>query len=153
MRRFLLLTFAGLLLGAGAANAQFSRDNSVQMVRNWYRQYLGREGEPSGVNNAVEALRNGTSPEELLASILGSDEYFARAGSTPEGFVRSLYRDLAGREPTRRELDFWRARTEWESNSDVAAAMLRRFPNSWAAGGFPPDWRYVPRRPWEPRWR
>lgn len=73
------------------------------LVASWYRQYLGRNPDPSA-QGWVDILRVGQAPDLVLAQILGSTEYYDRAGSTPEGFVQSLYRDLLGRGPSRQQL-------------------------------------------------
>ena len=48
----------------------------------------------------ASSLREGTPPVQVLATILGSDEYAIRAGATPDGFIRTLFFYLTGRPPT-----------------------------------------------------
>ena len=68
------------------------------VVRNLYRTLLGREADPGGLSAFVGFLRGG-SVAQLKAVLLGSDEYFRRAGSTHDGFLGMLYRDVLGRDP------------------------------------------------------
>jgi hypothetical protein len=69
-----------------------------------------------------------------LSAILGSPEYYSKCGSTPEGFLTTLFQDLLGRAPTSREFANWRRYLDYESNQEVAYAVLLRHPESWGAG-------------------
>jgi hypothetical protein len=102
-----------------------------RLVRSWYERFLGRVPERAGLEGWVAELQQGTAPEAVLSEILGSPEYFTRCGSTPDGFVRTLFQELRGRAPNERELTMWIGRTQSESNRDVAYAMLTRYPDSW----------------------
>jgi hypothetical protein len=75
------------------------------LVNAWYRRYLGRDMDPAGIG-WVGQVRDGVDPASVLASILGSDEYFERSGGTPDRFVDRLYQDAAGRRPTGREREY-----------------------------------------------
>jgi uncharacterized protein DUF4214 len=142
MRRFIVSALLAVLLFGGVATAQPYGDNSVVTVKNWYRQFLRREAEPSGLMSWSEAMRQGTPPAQLLAGILGSDEYYRIAGGTPDGFVRSLYLDLAGREPAARELNYWTNRLATEYPRDVAYGILARYPQAWSPAQYqvPPSY-------------
>ena len=43
-----------------------------------YRRFLGRDPDAEGLTMFVDALRGGATEEQVLATILGSDEYFNR---------------------------------------------------------------------------
>jgi len=103
----------------------------VQIVRYWFQSYLGREAEESGALYFADQLRRGNSPESVLSGILGSDEYYRRGGSTPEGFVRLLFIDTLGRPPTPVELDLWTRRMWTANRQDIAYQMLTGNPGSW----------------------
>jgi hypothetical protein len=127
-----------------------------QLVTSWYRRYLNREPDPGGLATWTNALRSGNSSEMTLASILSSDEYFSKGGGTPEGFIRTLFADVAGRQPTAVELDMWLARMSYQQRLDIAYALLTGQPQ---ATGVPPVLQYEPARPaWpygyrRPMWR
>jgi len=101
--------------------------NPVAIVKNWYRQYLHREAEPSGLEGWVNQLRQGEDPTYLLSIILGGQEYFQNAGGNATGWITALFEDLAGREPTRRELRYWRHRLEEQTYQEAAYDLLRIF--------------------------
>jgi hypothetical protein len=117
--------------------------NPEALVQSWYRRYLGRSVDPSGYETWVNSLYQGTPPEAVLATILASEEYYERAGATPEGFVQRLFLDLSGRRPSRGEFDHWVRRTYYGDRMDIAYALVTRYPQSW--NDAPPAYDY--RRP------
>src|SRR5262249_18393717 len=70
-----------------------------------------------------------------------------KAGSTPEGYVRSLFRDLAGRDPTPAEMNYWARRAWYEPRSDIAYALLARYPQTGSAPASAPTYDYDYRPP------
>lgn len=98
------------------------------LVREWYRRYLGREGDPGGVATWVDSLRQGNPPDVVLATILASDEYYGRAGGSPEGLVQRLFADLTGRQPAGEEYGYWLDRISRGHWVDVIRDLLLRYP-------------------------
>jgi hypothetical protein len=105
MRKLLFAALLGLAV-ALPAEARPRPYNPLAIVKNWYRQYLHREAEPSGLEGWVAQLRHGEDPTYLLSILLGGQEYFQNAGGTSTGWITALFEDLAGRAPTRRELRY-----------------------------------------------
>lgn len=101
------------------------------LVRNWYLRFLNREPDPQGLNGWTNALLQGAQPAQVLTGILGSQEYYQRAGSTPEGFVVTLYRDLLYRDPSNPEMVHWARRTALRGHTAVAYELLVRHPQAW----------------------
>ena len=62
-----------------------------------YRSVLRRDLDPGGRKLWVGRMRRGTTVEQVAAALFGSGEYYHRAGSRPELFIDSLYRDIFGR--------------------------------------------------------
>jgi len=138
-RSILALGFATLLLPAPAF-AQYpypGGDGAEQMVQDWYRRFLGRAADPQA-SAWIEAIRQGQAPEAVLAQIVGSSEYYMRAGGTPDRFVRRLYLDLTGRPPSPRETQFWLNSLYQSDRQDVAYQMLQRYPQGWGGGAYQP---------------
>jgi len=136
MRKLIFTACAAALLAPLPASAQYGRggyDAPEQMVDQWYRQFLGRRADP-GASIWIEQLRSGQQPEAVLSQILGSSEYFTRAGGSPEGFVNRLHRDLAGRPLSRQEAGFWINQLYRSDRGDVVFQMLNRYPQQWGAG-------------------
>ncbi len=132
----------------------FAAEQPERLVQLWYQRYLGREPEPTGLVGTMEALRRGQSPEAVVASILGGVEFYSRAGLTPEGYIRNLFQVLAVRPPTPQEVGYWLQQMNFASRTDVAYALLARFPQSWVTEPIHPDVsRYDYRLPtWPNRW-
>ncbi|HQU41918.1 MAG TPA: DUF4214 domain-containing protein, partial [Pirellulales bacterium] len=94
------------LAGAGtAASAQHalvagflgSPEYRQHLVTGMFRDLLDRAPDAGGLQFWTTVLAAGTDEKNVLAGILGSDEYYADAGKTASGFVHALYRDLLGR--------------------------------------------------------
>lgn len=81
-----------------AAALQASTEYRVRAIDDLYRRYLDRPLDPAGQAAWLAFLDAGGRLEGVAASILGSDEYFARAGGTTGGFLQAIYRDVLGRE-------------------------------------------------------
>ena len=126
MRKLLIPALLGLVV-ALPAEARPRPYNPVAIVKNWYRQYLHREPESSGIQGWVDQLRQGEDPTYLLSVLLADKEYYQNAGKTPKGWIAALYEDLAGRAPTRREMRYWLNRLEEQTYQEVAYALLRKF--------------------------
>jgi uncharacterized delta-60 repeat protein len=75
-----------------------SVENRSAVIAGYYTTYLGRAADAGGVRNWLGLLQRGATPEEVLATILGSDEYLQRAGGTNAAFLDRLYRDVLGRD-------------------------------------------------------
>jgi hypothetical protein len=134
MRQFILVS-AGLLasLGASAAQAQVYGDPG-SLVSNWYSTYLGRPPDP-GIQHWVDELNEGAAPDAVLAGILGSDEFYEKVGSTPQGFITALYNDFVGRPPNPGELNFWVSQMYTEDRTTVADSILTQNPGVWVGSG------------------
>jgi hypothetical protein len=78
-----------------------------QMVESWYSLYLNRAPDPTGVRDFVNRLSRGASPEDVQASIIGSDEYYQLHGSRPASWIAGMYADVLGRSARRDEISHW----------------------------------------------
>jgi hypothetical protein len=97
-------------------------DPAVELVQSFYQRYLGRQAEPSGLQYWVTVLHQGQTPANVLASILGGDEYYLKRGSTPQGFVRGLYKDVLGRDPRPEEMDARLTALDWYQGDRIRLA-------------------------------
>ena len=81
----------------------------AEMVRGWYRDYLGREVGPE-LSAWVELLRGGMPATDVQATILGSDEFYFQRGRDPETFVRETLQAVTWSEPSYSDLRRWTGR-------------------------------------------
>jgi hypothetical protein len=137
MRRLLLCTAALLYLSPAAFGQAYGDPNSL--VNYWYETFLGRAPD-QGASPWVTQLSEGTPPDQVLSAILGSPEFYAKAGSTPEGFVTLLFQDALKRPPDPRELNFWVRQLYSEDRASVAESILTQNPGVWVGSdsGPPP---------------
>jgi hypothetical protein len=79
----------------------FAIESSVEyravVIDELYRDYLNRPADPTGLNAFVQFVGLGGTFDQVRATILGSGEYFARAGGNNQNFLERLYEDALGR--------------------------------------------------------
>jgi hypothetical protein len=56
------------------------------------------------LSSALTALAGGSTEEDIIAGVVGSDQYYAHHGSTEAGLIKAVYQDLLGRAPTDGEM-------------------------------------------------
>src|SRR4030095_9218236 len=97
---------------AAAAGAQFGRPTAASanreedQIRNWYRDYLGREVGPE-LKAWVELLRGGMSPLDVQATILGSDEFYNEKGRNAQTFIIETLQSITWEEPSAADVRRW----------------------------------------------
>jgi uncharacterized protein YkwD len=101
-----------------------------RLIASWYSTYLGRQPVMSEIQSWVGAMQQGMTEEQVQTAILGSNEFFLRAGllnSAGTGntsYVEALYSSVLGRAPSPAELTMWTTALATESQSAVAAAFV-----------------------------
>jgi len=112
-RTLIIAPLLAVTLAVGTTDAaQFVRTRRVDeatRVRAWYERYLGRAPDPGAMQGWVDQLSRGGNVE---ASILGSDEYFARHGNDYPSFVAGLYVEVLLRQPSPEEVNGWLTRLQ-----------------------------------------
>jgi len=98
-----------------------------RFVDRWYQHFLRRPADPQGLAAQVAAMRQGSPAEDVLASLVGSDEYFRLNGSYVPGWISAMYRDVFGRSPRPDEVQSWmQALAQMGGNrQETAKAFLR----------------------------
>ncbi|HEY1862009.1 MAG TPA: hypothetical protein VGG61_16730 [Gemmataceae bacterium] len=104
------------------------RGDAGALVNAWYGRYLGRDMDPAA-SAWIDEIRTGLEPSLVLSGILASDEYFQRGGATPSGFVERLYVDVAGRRPSRAEMDSALGQASVDRQG-VAYGILQQHPDA-----------------------
>lgn len=100
---------AGLPVDSVVVGFVLSTEHRRNVVEGIYQDYLGRSPEAGGENYWVNVLGLGVSEFQLLALIVGSDEYFRNHGGDNAGFIRGLYHDVLQRPnpPGPSEIAYW----------------------------------------------
>jgi hypothetical protein len=137
------VAYWGGLLDSGVAAPVVAGEltRSTEWTRKRVRaiyELLGRKPDPGGLAHWTEAIRSGAAPvEEATALIVGSAEYYERAGGTNRKFVEALYRDILSRTADPGGLAYWTAQLEaglnrpglvhgFVRNEERQARLLRR---------------------------
>jgi hypothetical protein len=83
------------------------------LVQGLYRQYLGRNAANGEEKFWVSLLKDNETEEQVIAGILGSQEFFNQAqtqvtsGTPNERYVTAVYQVLLGRTPRSDEVTYW----------------------------------------------
>ena len=77
-------------------NLLASPEYQQKLVNDLYIQYLGRPADPDGLASHVAMLQS-SGEQAVIISLLSSDEFYANAGGTNEGFLSALYLALLDR--------------------------------------------------------
>ena len=118
----------------------------VALVSGWIHQFLGRAPNRQDIANGQAIDAGAQDPTDLLAGVVSCDEYYNRAGGDDSRYIQKLFRDVVGRQPSQREADYWVRRLQNEppgmdGRTDVAFALLRRYPPNLTPPQPVPDYR------------
>jgi hypothetical protein len=92
-----------------------------------YESLLRRTASASEVNYWLGQLKQGIPPEQIIAALAGSDEYYTQAavGGTDQGFLNQLYPDVLGRGiDTAGQIYFTGLLSQAEQQARVSSANL-----------------------------
>lgn len=93
-----------------------SPEYKAHYVDTLYEVFLGRAPDAAGLafwsakmgDPGTPGEHGGSADERfILAAIVGSDEFYAQAGGTDQGFVQALYHDLLGRAGDAADVNTW----------------------------------------------
>ncbi|RIK85193.1 MAG: hypothetical protein DCC67_04240 [Planctomycetota bacterium] len=103
----------------------------LDQITQWYRQYLHREPTVPELSAWQAYLQSGKSPQDILAYILGSSEYFDRMGNQRDAYLTELYRSIMGRQPTASELQQFASQYQQYggARTDFVRDVLRLHPS------------------------
>jgi photosystem II stability/assembly factor-like uncharacterized protein len=108
-------------VGLLVTSAEYRND----LVTGYFQKLLGRAPSPAELS-FFTARQQATSDEEVQAEIIGSSEYFARAGGTNDGFINQAFMDILGRPPTGPEVTQAQAQlAAGASRQDVVAPLFK----------------------------
>jgi photosystem II stability/assembly factor-like uncharacterized protein len=98
----------------------------------YYQTLLGRAASPSEIASWLQALKQGMTPEQIIAAIASSLEFFQVTGGNDSSFVTALYTNpsILGRDtlPTADELNGWLgllSQAEIAARSGIVSAFLQ----------------------------
>ena len=101
-----------------------SPEYRTRLIQGVYQHYLGRAAEPAGLSYWLGRMSAGMRISDLEAGFITSDEYYAKAGGTPSGWVTRLYQHVLGRTPSAAEVAGWLPYVDPASRTGVALGFL-----------------------------
>ena len=113
----------GTGLGGLASGIFESPERLDPIVGRMYRDYLFREPDADGLAFWRGIWQRDGGPENVVAGIISSPEFFRSAGGTNHGWVTELYRRLLGRDPDGGGLDYWTGQLEQELRTRPAVVL------------------------------
>ena len=110
----------------------FEHSPEVQnrLIQSWYTTYLGRQPAAAEAQSWVNAMQAGMTETQVQAAILGSDEFYKRAGmlnpnmSANAAYIQNLYSVVLARSPASGELASWLSALATQPRSAIAAAFV-----------------------------
>jgi len=130
IRSLLLCAWICLAVAARLPASPSFEMSGPALVRSWHRQYFHREPEPRTVAAWSYLFRLGNSREAVLAAMLSTDEYYFRAGQTPDGLIAALFDDSASDRVSAETRKAWLARARTLDRRDLVARFLRAHPEA-----------------------
>jgi hypothetical protein len=118
----------------GLPSGRFDRGREERLVAYWVRSYFRRHADPEDVEHFAGQLRRGRPPEEVLAGLLASREYYEYSGGTWRGFIKQLLLDVGHHEPSAEEVGHHVHRTRGQDPAEVAHRFLMKYPQNWVPG-------------------
>jgi hypothetical protein len=96
-------------LGVSGVVSSISRSTEAlkKQVDSIYTRFLNRQADSGGETYWIQYLQQGHSEEQLINTLMGSQEFFADQGSTNSGFVKALYQLLLNRTAATSEVNAW----------------------------------------------
>jgi Domain of unknown function (DUF4214)/Abnormal spindle-like microcephaly-assoc'd, ASPM-SPD-2-Hydin len=111
--------------GQVATALQDSDEWRTRIVGLLFHALLRRAADAGSSTYYVGQLRS-TSVDAVVAGIAGSQEYFTRAGSTNDGFVAAVYRDLLHHAPDAAGQASWSGQLSRGASRPSVALAIRR---------------------------
>ncbi|QXC62750.1 DUF4394 domain-containing protein [Aquihabitans sp. G128] len=98
----------------------------LAFVEGEYERILDRPLEAGAGGGYVNLMKDGKTRQGIRSLLVGSPEYFrTHGGSTVEGFVRSTYVDLLGRDGNSSDIAFWSAKINGGLTRDRVAGLFQ----------------------------
>lgn len=97
----------GTWRGSVAVAITSSDEFRSRLIADAYDSYLGRRPDDGGRRYWLARMAEGRTIAEIGSGFVASDEYWSRAGGTPAGWVRALYRDVLDRAARADEVAYW----------------------------------------------
>jgi N-acetylmuramoyl-L-alanine amidase/Domain of unknown function (DUF4214) len=102
----------------------YSIEYRMLIITQAYRQVLGRDPDPAGAASWVDGLERGwVRLDNLRPTLMATEEFYLRGGSSDAAFVDNIYRAALGRGAAPSEISSWAAVRRSQGPQAVIAAV------------------------------
>ncbi|MGH7193100.1 MAG: DUF4214 domain-containing protein, partial [Candidatus Saccharimonadales bacterium] len=97
----------GQQYGIIAEGIFLSDERLTPIITHYYQQFLLRQPDAQGLSYWMGIWRRDGGPENVVAGMISSPEFYGEAGNTNTGWVEALYDRLLGRPADAQGLQYW----------------------------------------------
>jgi len=109
----------------GVGNPYASRDQQIERVVAWFREYLKRDPSAQELLVYQSQFDRGLTMQDVQADILGMPLVWNQADRDKVQYVVNLHQMLIGRQPTNEELQYWISR--YDAQQGIRRDLAREF--------------------------
>jgi hypothetical protein len=126
MQTWTSLIYAGVPPSSLGDSLARSQEYVQRRVVAAYQEILRRDSDPTGFASWTGWIMSGSlRVEDLRGQLIASDEYYAKAGGTDQGYIGQLYRDILHREAGPSEVAYWVANIQTAGRSAASVGVWR----------------------------
>lgn len=107
-----------------AANLTGSDEYRNRLIADSYATYLGRGADPGGAATWLNAMKAGSSIEDVQVQLVLSPEFYGNSGATTAGWVKALYDKALKRGAGPSEIDFWAGQLAAGASTEAVARAI-----------------------------
>ncbi len=112
------------VVGAMMNSVEYRRFDGTQWLPGIYQSLLGRAPKPSDFAYWLNVLGSGATHDQVIANMVTSAEFAARAGGQSAGWVDAVYVDLLGRHAGPGDYAYWLGLLNGGTSRAAAALQL-----------------------------
>ena len=109
----------------GTGNPYASRDQQIERVVAWFREYLKRDPNAQELLVYQSQFDRGLTMQDVQADILGMPSVWNQSDRDKVQYVVNLHQMLIGRQPTNEELQYWL--TRYDAQQGIRRDLAREF--------------------------
>jgi hypothetical protein len=96
-----------------------------RVVDDVYKTFLQRNPDKGGQTYWAEQVRKGLNPDQIRANVIASNEYWNKAGASPEGFAAAIYQQITRTPATSAQIASVKSQlAAGKTRTSIAAALL-----------------------------
>ncbi len=104
---------------------QTTPEYNRRVVDDVYKTFLKRNPDKGGQAYWAEKIRKGANPDEIRTQVIGSNEYYNKAGASSAGFAAAIYQQITRTPATQAQIDSVVAQIKaGKTRTSIAAALL-----------------------------